>query len=659
MFMKKKGLALALGTIMLALAGHVGFANAPIISQIPDVLVGDWAFNNDHGLTVDYNFFRYLNAFNLLNYVNDNDTANADLRAAFKEWPYEQDKDVSINDKLQLWSADGEDTADRTTWLSDSELTGGGTNWWMSFRDLVRSPGTSVPPPAFPDPLRIDGSSVDTGDLDYTTKEYLPWHNTPGAAGTRSAPYFRTVNMWVADEDQSVSNTFLVFSVNNGLNDLSGGFTTLFSDDFLGTTAYWTYVGASQYGLTNATSSGGAGAGYLGLAGGTNAPTGNAYYGRWRTIALDAYNYTHVIGHIPSSQIYHARYRLKAMTNSPGHPSNKTYLAQLRLGVQNGGVVAYLDTVVASAGLDPGLGYNVDSQLPDLGSTKNYDFFWSSMADTPNFQNLYLPGLGVDARTWMPFFDLLDFDAGSGTEDEGLWQMQSFVAGGIPYPSTLSLSSPASLRFELTNLVTGFSVNGSTSNMSVLTNNPSTGLITFNDLGLLPLGGNTFADTYIQWQRENTVDWYAGKLVRAKVWLSCPSNSDRLNYHWTRIRHSIGGGNIITAFSIVQNLQALCGNPGMPISRQDPNYNPPNLGPTVYDVYVSSLGGPPAAYFQTTPIDFTIYRPWALALDQIHNRGGQDNNFAVNPATGPALNPTHVTVHKILYEVLTEPATIP
>ncbi|MCX7013601.1 MAG: hypothetical protein NTW86_13765, partial [Candidatus Sumerlaeota bacterium] len=501
----KKSLILALGTIMLAMASQVSFANAPVFKDIPDVIIGDADFNN--GLTVDLNFFTYINALNLLpgatldnHYIADNDTAASALRLAFKEWPVDQASDLEINGKLQLLSGSGELSDDKDTWGA-KELTGG-TQWWLSFRDLVRSPHrggtpdpTNTPPNGsdpYPDPLDENGNPVLSG-----TVEVLPWHNVDGSPGVLSlgamGPGFqaRTVSLYVADEDNVVTYTkgLLVYSKNNANDSLSGGFTTLFHNAF-DTTSENQWAFQSYAGIGVATSSGGMTGGFLGMEAGQLAGTANTsmYFGRWQTVnnPLDTYGFTQLIEATTADQIYQARYRMRLTTDSGGGPASKDNAPQIRLGVQNGGLNSSLEMWITST--PTAAGGDVNTQLPTVGQTKDYNIFWSPMENTPNWDNMNIPSMGIDARTWAAFFDVLDADEGSAPYDAGKGLLEDFLVGHVNRPGDLDVGSPASLRYVLTDLTSsgGFAVgqHDASTFVQLLPNNPSAGKIKFQDAGL-------------------------------------------------------------------------------------------------------------------------------------------------------------------------------
>lgn len=78
----RKGLVVTLGVVALVLAVSPGFAEAPLISCIPDIVVSDVEQNSQ---TADINFFIFSDAINLDDYVQDADTSESVLRWSFIE----------------------------------------------------------------------------------------------------------------------------------------------------------------------------------------------------------------------------------------------------------------------------------------------------------------------------------------------------------------------------------------------------------------------------------------------------------------------------------------------------------------------------------------------------------------------------------------------
>jgi hypothetical protein len=76
----RKGLVVTLGVVALLLAVSPGFALAPVISAIPDIIISDAEQNT---ATQDRNFFVFSNALDLDEYVRDDDTPTSTLAWCF------------------------------------------------------------------------------------------------------------------------------------------------------------------------------------------------------------------------------------------------------------------------------------------------------------------------------------------------------------------------------------------------------------------------------------------------------------------------------------------------------------------------------------------------------------------------------------------------
>jgi len=71
----RKGFVITLGVVALALVVSPGFAVAPIISCVPDIIVSDF----EQSQTIDNNLFIFSNALDLDEYVTDSDTTDSSL----------------------------------------------------------------------------------------------------------------------------------------------------------------------------------------------------------------------------------------------------------------------------------------------------------------------------------------------------------------------------------------------------------------------------------------------------------------------------------------------------------------------------------------------------------------------------------------------------
>lgn len=103
----KRGFYLTLVTVAIALLCGNVFAYAPIIGNIPEVWIGDEEDNA--GLTVDINFFRFTSAFNFDEYVsfniNDPNKVTTDVRWSFMT-------DLADPNRLDLLTINGIETVD-------------------------------------------------------------------------------------------------------------------------------------------------------------------------------------------------------------------------------------------------------------------------------------------------------------------------------------------------------------------------------------------------------------------------------------------------------------------------------------------------------------------------------------------------------------------
>jgi hypothetical protein len=88
----RKGLVITLGVVALVLVVSPGFATAPIISCVPDIVVSDF----EDFQTIDANLFIFADAIDLDAHVNDSDTTNM----ALLRWSFVQTTGptIEIND---------------------------------------------------------------------------------------------------------------------------------------------------------------------------------------------------------------------------------------------------------------------------------------------------------------------------------------------------------------------------------------------------------------------------------------------------------------------------------------------------------------------------------------------------------------------------------
>ncbi len=207
----KKGLYTGL-ILSVTLAGSA-FAAAPVISNIPDVIIGDAEDN----IGTDNNFFVFTNAFNFDNFVSDLDTPKSSLQWSFDEG------DDNVAPNTRWFEINGK----QAVHLGTSEIASSGNtghnppapanelrsvSQFASFRDIVFSPSGSGP---FPAPTEPDKSDH--------------------AAG-------KVVTFYVSDGTNVASKSILVATRDNQYDALSGGsqFTQVYDDPLTGTsTSGW------------------------------------------------------------------------------------------------------------------------------------------------------------------------------------------------------------------------------------------------------------------------------------------------------------------------------------------------------------------------------------------------------------------------------------
>lgn len=586
----QKRLSIALlGMLIFAMVG-ASSANSPLWNVLPDVQIGD---AEDNTLTLDNNLFRYVNAFNVLEKITTNGTDSGTWQFSFYEETTHNN--IAINGALQLSGAEVPSAPPANKQFQTA-------GYWLTFRDILRSPLTGSEP--YPDPLLADSSTAGDGDI-------LPWQNTDGSDALTVGSEQRVVTLYVYDQiTQPASKSLVVMSVNGGMDELTGGATTIFTDD-LTTIDKWTYISA----FSPAPSSGPTGLGLQSVSGQRN-------FGRWEMrifdvgagIATNSY-----VPYVPSDQIYAARLTISH------NATDRNTMPPTRMGAQMAGqtvqILNLYNSINEGAGSTP---QTLNPHLPDPGTDEVFSFYWSSHDWTPNFDNLYLPevGTGVDARTWSLFFDLFDNDA---TSDAGTVTMS--------YVEVRTIERPADTAgTEITDLTAGngFANVDSTANVTVTPNSPSAGMVTFADAG--PIGGT--GDTYLIWEKGDALAWNDG-IARVTAWVSCPTTADRNNFHRFRLRHQHNFLAIAQVFQVRQNFSGN-GNPMSPVAR-DGNAS---LS-TPYETYIHMRGGA-SAFLAGAGAD-----QFLMSLDQLHNTsnlGGGENAAAVGA--------TNTTVHRVLQELL-------
>lgn len=600
----RKGLAILLGTVAFALVGANTFAKAPVISGVPDVIIGD----EEDGLTIDNNWFRYVNAFNLLDYVTDEDsTPSTDLMYVFLE--ENSYNNLKINDKDQIDAADFDNPA---AW-GPNEITGfGGTrNFLLSFWDVLRSdPATQQPnPPYWSDPIDAAGDPVASD-----TVELLPWQTVEGSPATLGGDK-RLVTMFAADEFDNIdTDTLFVMSLNAGFDDVVPEVTTLFDTNFPdGAGTQWVYN--TVPGVLGECTSGAAGdgtSGYLSIQAALTAGTATLpyNYGRWIQYDASVLGYQGVIPHADGDVMYRANMTLRqdqAVTD---------VTPRIRFGASQpigGQAILNITTPVLVAG-----DATLNPQIPAQNVQQSFTTCWSANSDAPGYDDLLWDTGGafgvVDMRTWNCFLDVVD----NQDTQAGTWFMDSLLVETIPAPAAVT---PA---MSVTDLA-GF-VEVGTSGTIPYTRNVD-GSITFNDPGAT---GTTRNFRLLQSPVPGVV-WTANQTLRVSVELSCPDAAARTNFHRFRVRTFTGAQHVSQEWLLLSaDTFSALGMPSMP----------PVGPPHTYEMYVQPNGG-------ASPELIALgggYSSYTLALDQLHSFG--------NATAG---NPTATTVHSVSVELLNIP----
>jgi hypothetical protein len=125
----KKGLLMTL-VLSIALLASSAFAYAPVLGQMPDIVIGN-CDEAGNFWTTDVKMFRFSNAFKFDDYVSDQDsTVSTHIKWSFMEDPSSVGQ-LEINDKLSL-------TSELPCTPGAKELRAG--NEYASFRDIGASP---------------------------------------------------------------------------------------------------------------------------------------------------------------------------------------------------------------------------------------------------------------------------------------------------------------------------------------------------------------------------------------------------------------------------------------------------------------------------------------------------------------------------------------
>lgn len=537
----KKGL-FALASIAFIFASVHSYAKAPVISGIPDVVITHKPDQYD-ALTAGDNWFRYINAFNILRYVEDEDSDTSDLEFSFDE--ASSDNDITINTDYQLGAGDVLDPPD-----SADPTQGADGSYWFTFQDMVRCPNFTGP--------------FGTPDLGADGDMYLPFHDQFGG-WLDDGP--RAVTLWVADEaDNLTSKTFAVWSVYdtecNITDGLSGTILTTFPVDL--TNWVWT---ATFPGVTAATPST---AGVEPLQITSTVSSGDPYFGRWHTPKYLGWEGSIPVFDLPGEDwIY-------ACVYSVSHDQTQTNTVP---AIRFGAVMAFDHvTIFNSIGTYAGTGdADENPQWGAAGETVDYMFCWDPQDDKPNFsamENLDA-GVGepVDVNTWVLFFDLLNVNA----TDQGTLTLSKVDVHGIVKPDDLAGGDPnrvdyADPQFSATPTA------GSFSNYQTY----QAGTVSVVDNGTegfrFSVGSNAgTADTYYCTDAPDKLTWTADKMIRITAGISAVNARD---FHAARIRAKTTNAHWYHTFVIQASAIVDAITPGTDVE--------------AYSTYLSSYGGPSA-----------------------------------------------------------------
>jgi hypothetical protein len=623
-----------------------GYAKAPSFGDLPDVIISDQEKNEATGFTTDYNFFVYMNAFDMLAYAADEDsTPTTDLKFMFVEDDAPDYDDLAINDVLQL-DQGAYDPSDPSTWPVGSLIIpagqGSGGDFTVSFRDLVRSPGTSEGP--FPDPIYSTArpTLVSSGD----TGIFLPWHDTSGnlVRTPDTDKPARMVTIWAGDEDDNAgSGSLMVYSVNEVKDDLSIAMTTIFSDDMVGDNIDGWIVDPETFGITPATP-GSVGALTLQVPAFTGA---NYTYSRWRLRTYDEMVVKPTIPGVPTpygqwvpieyvpddSIIYSGRFTIAHNQASRGT------VPTMRLGIADALAFQTALTFVGTIAGAPT--ETANSQWPAQNTPKVYRQYW---ANNPGADESTLDlgdgtgipgGVGGDMRNFNAFFDILNKNAGG----VGTLTLSDFEVVTMPRPAASSPVAHTVAADYVPDDITP--ANPEVLKATAVANVPADTL-TFT----VPASTTGGTVPWVLRTNYDAVQLALDSLVRVRVELSCPLTADRDNFKQFRVRFNTPFANQDGLYYVEQYdpgfSSAVVGYPSLPPSQEA------SPGATaIYDVYMpvylddltdlQAFGDPDGTG------SYTASDVFATGLDYIGN---------------PRANTTAstVTVHSVTHEVLSLPA---
>jgi hypothetical protein len=201
-----KGLKTTLFAMVAAVAGiSSSYASAPVISSLPDIVVGDQE-NNYAG--TDNNYFVFTNAYLFDSYVTDTDSTVSTLLWSFDEESAPvgpANRWYTVNGKNSIYNTNAGAAGDpagtaHVLPLVANELRAASP--YASFRDVIYSPGSGPLVASFPDSNQVNSH----------------------AAG-------RLLTFWVSDTQNVTSDTALVKSLDDGNDFKSDVLSVLIHND--------------------------------------------------------------------------------------------------------------------------------------------------------------------------------------------------------------------------------------------------------------------------------------------------------------------------------------------------------------------------------------------------------------------------------------------
>jgi len=386
----KKGFIATLFAAAVSFAGiQSAFALAPVISNIPDIEIGDAEAADNPGGT-DNNIFVFTNAFRFSDKVSDGDTADSALLWSFGEFdeigspiPFDETNggqgQYEINGVGALYVGDDDFVADPT--LNNAKTPGvkkinvaapqnNNNADYASLRDIVYSPLPHNPPYPNRDP-----------------------YDAAAAAG-RSVVYI------VSDGDNLSSTTSLVKTVDGQLDAISSSFTVLV--DEIGTWSGWvqsTLAAPGDVVVTNNTTH---------LSAQVNLHSGGGYY-RVAGWAHRTYADYDAVG---TSNYVRTKWYLYA-SNPSSDPVNR--VPNFRIRVSNRDQVASVNEVIyGNTGNTGALG---DLPYPSLDNAAIETRAGVDLRPSPN---------SLKPSLYRLDFDPVDVPALAGTKLTVVWETSAF-----------------------------------------------------------------------------------------------------------------------------------------------------------------------------------------------------------------------------------------